>query len=126
MALTKIQIEHAKRKLGRVKAAWLESQMEALGEQPDADWTKTEKFDMIDSGQAKLNTTARKSESLYNYLFNYYDFPRHPNADAADVWTAQRDALIAKANAIEERFIDKLIMSPNGLGAMEDIVEAFK
>lgn len=126
MALTKIQIEHAKRKLGRVKAAWLKSQMEALGEQPDADWTRTEKFDMIDSDQAKLNTTARKSESLYNYISNYYDFPRHPNADAADVWTAQRDALIAKANAIEERLVDKLIMSPDGLTFLAEIAEAFK
>lgn len=126
MALTKTQIEYAKSKIARAKTTWLQTRMEALGEQPDADWTRTKKFDMIDSGQAKLNTTARKSESLYNYLFNYYDFPRHPNADAADAWIVRRDALFTEADAIEERLVDKLIMSSDGLTFLAEIAEAFK
>ena len=125
MALTKTQIEYAKSKIARAKTTWLQTRIDALGEQPDLTCPRGESLRMISDGTARLNSAAK--DGIYRSdVLGYFDFPRHPNADAAEAWTTQRNAPYAEADAIEERLVDKLIMSPDGLTVLAEIIGAFK
>jgi hypothetical protein len=131
--LTKTQLEHAKGKVDALVKARIDKFLQALGPRPTVPrYSDAECMALINSGQAKLLTDSPKiyvSGYGIDALRKLFDFPRTKAANTlhsqAKAWDAAKEKGVSKINAIKERVIDELVMSPDGMEALKNITAAF-
>jgi hypothetical protein len=126
-ALTRLQLEHAKQRLAEAKKKYIVAKVAELGPSPDEfELSREEKIARIKAGRA----TFIGDVDTYGYCYDAFAFTLTPEEEAKkaqyDLWHDAREAIIANATTTEEQIIDKLVMSPDGMGALTMIAEAFE
>jgi hypothetical protein len=130
-ALTKTQLEHAKAKVQTLVAGKLAAIRTVLGPQPEViELSDEQKHTMVLDGSAKLDLTKDFSKTpYYENLYYWYIFPTTGEMVnqqfAHDTWQKAYDIEAAKVRATEEQVIDELVMSPDGMSALNKIAAAF-
>lgn len=74
--LTKLQIEHATRRIKEASRARITKEITALGDAPDSpnkEYSKEERYDLIQKGKATLLPFDKCSN--YCYLYDAYSYP---------------------------------------------------
>lgn len=131
--LTKTQLEHAKGKVKALAEARINKFVQALGPRPTVPrYSDAECMALINSGQAKLLADISGiygSGHGMDVLRKFFDFPRTKAANTlhtqAKAWDVAKEKEVSKVNAIKERVIDELVMSPDGMEALKKIAAAF-
>ena len=126
-ALTRIQLDHAKQRLAEAKKKYVAAKVAELGPEPaKIDLGNEEKMARIKTGQATL----KSDTEAYTYLCNAFVYHLTPTELAQKVqheaWCDKRDAINVDATAIEQRVVDELVMSPDGMSALAKIAAAFE
>lgn len=122
-ALTKTQLEHAKQRVRECRAKFIAARTMPLGDEPEpTSYTPDEKVAMIRSGSATL----KKNVWARTDLQDAFDYPFDAVKQLAyDAWHAKVNVIITEADAIEAGLIDELVMSPDGVSALQRIAAAF-
>lgn len=129
--LTKTQLEHAKAKVANLVAARMQAFYKTLGPRPKMpEFTPAERRAMILGGTATIKPNFDFEASFrYESFVSCFNFPPKPGMVAAQQALDAYDQAVtderAKISAIEERVIDELVMSPDGMAALAKIAEAF-
>lgn len=126
-ALTKTQLDHAKQRLAEAKQKYLVVKIAELGSEPnDVELSNEEMLFRIRTGRARFKNSRVLHYTNVVDAFEYLLTPGEQDQKTARVaWEAKRDAVTAKATAIEQQTIDKLVMSPDGMDALAEIAAAF-
>lgn len=125
--LTKIQLDHAKRRLTEAMQKYLAVKVAELGPEPnDVELSNEEKLIRIRTGRALFKND---QVSPYTNVVDAFDYLLTPEEQvqktAREAWETKCDAVTAKATAIEQQTIDKLVMSPDGMRALAEVAAAF-
>ena len=129
--LTKTQLDHAKQKVATLVASRMAAFIATLGPEPEVpEFTPAERRAMILGGTATIKANLDFEESIrYEPFVRCFDFPKKPGMTAAqealDAYNLAIHTERAKINVIEERVVDELVMSPDGMAALTKIAEAF-
>ena len=130
-ALTKTQLDHAKQKVETARNKALAKFRESLGPKPKAmQYTAEEKKAMILDGRAKPEKDLNFEDSVrYRVFTDLFEYPQTDamikSAKIVEVWNAALECERQRLAEIEERLIDELVMSPNGMTALAKIAAAF-
>jgi hypothetical protein len=127
-ALTKTQLDHAKQRVSEAKQKLIERRIAMLGPRPNHfDLTTQEQIAHIKTGTATLKTDMNFAS--YTKLVDAFDYrltaQQQGLKNAYDTWAAKADAIKEAATAIEQNLIDELVMSPDGVSALQRITAAF-
>jgi hypothetical protein len=129
--LTKTQLDHAKQKVENTRNKALAKFRESLGDEPVIpEYTADEKKAMILDGRARPKKDLDFEENVrYVPFSDLFDYPTTgamvEAADNLKVWEAALKVEQKRLAIIEERLIDELIMSPDGMAALAKIAAAF-
>jgi hypothetical protein len=130
-ALTKTQLDHAKQKVENARNKALAKFRESLGDEPVVPkYTADEKKAMILDGRAKPKKDLDFEESIrYCSFSDQFKYPvtsaMIKAADNLKVWEAALEHEQKRLAIIEERLVDELVMSPDGMAALAKIAAAF-
>jgi hypothetical protein len=132
-ALTKNQLDHAKRKVDQALRQKLTVFSEKLGDRPVVPQLSVETMvSLVRTNKATLKVLDGRYVSggyLPDVLKVLYDFPLPKEAaklqEQAKKWDAAFQAEEKRLTAIKEKLIDELVMSPDGMAALEKIYAAF-
>lgn len=129
-ALTKTQLDHAKQKVETARNKALAKFRESLGEKPEVpEYTMLVKRAMIIEGRATLKTDVEIDARWGVSVADAFDYPPTvvmvTAAEQKRVWNLAFAAEQDRLAAIEERLVDELVMSPDGMTALAKIAAAF-
>lgn len=131
-ALTKLQLDHATKRLEEQKRAFIQRKMAPLGDEPEKiEYSDAEKTAFIRSGAAKLDSKLEASSVHYGRavgsLFIYPTTAAMVAAEEArNAWEIAARAIRDEADRIMQGVLDELIMSPDGKAALDRIAAAFE
>ena len=126
-ALTRTQLDHAKKRLAEAKKKYVAAKIAELGPEPaEVELSDEEKVARIRAGQFTLKSDI----NVYTYFSDAFEYSLKPTELAQKVqreaWCNKRDAINADATAIEQHVVDVLVMIPNGMSALTEIAAAFE
>lgn len=127
-SLTKTQLDHAKGKVQTAATKKIDEFKKTLGARPlFTDFTSKEKEAFIRAGKAILKDGA--SFDSYGYLGSSFNFPDTPamkkQRKLCEAWDAEVKKESLRIEGIKDRLIDELVMSPDGMEALNKIALAF-
>lgn len=126
--LTKTQIAYATQKIDKLSKLRLSEFRQQLEPRPvTPSYTYDEKLAMIKDGRAVISDP-QQTHGGWD-VTGFFSYPSTPEMEAAALesknWEKAISAEESRLSAIKERLLDELVMSPDGVAALEKIAQAF-